>query len=132
MKRLALDLGDVWTGTALSDALGITSTPYETVDTQNLLSFLESTIKKHTIKEVIIGYPLTLRGTESIQTKKIIQEKEKLEKKFPEVKFTLWDERRTSAQAASLKKATSKKEKLQSHSIAAALILQTYLEHLRF
>jgi putative pre-16S rRNA nuclease len=129
-KILALDIGDQWTGTALSDLLGFTAKPYGTVPTSQLEDFISKTIEREPIKEIVIGYPITLRGTESMQTKKITEKKKQLEHDFPTITWQLWDERLTSKQAAGIKKAKTKEEKIQSHSIAAALILQSYLEYL--
>jgi len=127
MKMLALDIGDVWTGTAICDPLGIVARPYKTVKTKELESFLSETIDSERIKKVVVGYPRTMRGTESEQTKKIKAAKEKLQKIFDMVQWELWDERLSSKRAAQLKKATTKEEKKRSHSIAASFILDSYL-----
>ena len=71
MKILALDIGDKWTGTAVSDPLGIIARPYKTVETKELEIFLSETIGSENIEKIIVGYPKTMRGTESEQTKKI-------------------------------------------------------------
>ncbi len=131
MKTLALDLGDQWTGSALSDELGLIASPLQTIPTKELEKVLAQLCTKHNIKEIVVGYPLTLKGTESEQTKKIVTTKEKLEKKFPNMQFILWDERLTSKQAATLKRAKTKEDKLKSHSIAAAFILDSYLQYVK-
>lgn len=131
MKILSLDLGDQWTGSALSDQLGILASPQETIPTKELEKQLAKIIEKHGIQEIVIGYPLTLKGTESDQTKKTIHIKQQLEKKFPKIRFVLWDERLTSKQAGMLKKAKTKEEKIKSHSYAAALILDSYLQYVK-
>ena len=87
---------------------------------------------KEKIDTIIVGYPKTLRGTESEQTKKIVATFEALSAEFPQVTWKLWDERMTSQQAAKLQRDTSKEAKQKSHSIAAALILTSYLDHLHF
>ena len=130
MKILALDMGDVWTGSAISDELGITARPYQTVKSKELIPFLQETIKDESISTVVIGHPKTMRGTESEQTKKIVFEKEQLQKQFPEKQWVLWDERLSSKQAAGIKKTKSKADKIASHSIAAAVILTGYLMYL--
>lgn len=132
MKILGLDIGDAWTGTALSDALGITARPHKTAATNKLDTFLAELFKQENIATVIVGYPKTMRGTESDQTKKVIAAKERLEKKFPEKTWILWDERLSSKRAGDLKQSRSKDEKIQSHSLAAAFILSSYLDHLAF
>ena len=135
MKILALDLGDKWVGSAISDELGITCRPYETIEKKDLDSFLSKILLQENIKKVIVGHPKTLAGRESTQTQKITNEKNKLEKKFNMVNGTsidwiLWDERLSSKRAeGSLgKKYKDQKGKRESHSIAAAFILQTYLD----
>lgn len=129
MKVLALDLGDVWTGTALSDGLRMFARPYQTVKTTDLQNFLEALFKEEKITIVVVGFPKTLKGGHSEQTKKIIAHKELLEGNFPLLEWVLWDERMTSKQAQAIKK--PKEDKLKVHSIAAALILETYLMHLQ-
>lgn len=130
MKILALDIGDQWIGTALSDSLGIIATPYKTVTASELTSFLHEIFKKESIACVIVGNPLTLRGTESTQTTKVHATFLDLQQLFPTISWKLWDERLTSKQADKIRKATTKEEKLKSHSRAAALILESYLQHL--
>lgn len=130
MKVLSLDLGDVWTGTALSDPLKIIARPYQTIKTSDLVSFLHALFLKENIDTIVVGYPRTMRGTESLQTKKIVLHKEMLEKEFPEKKCLLWDERLSSKGAKIIQRQNSKTDSNREHSIAAALILETYLQFL--
>jgi putative Holliday junction resolvase len=131
-KIVALDLGDAWIGTALSDPMHIVARPYETVGAKQLTAFITQLLEKERIETIVVGYPKTMRGGESAQTKKIVSTFETLQKSFPTVTWILWDERLTSKQAAAIKPGTSSDSKKQSHSIAAALILTSYLDHLRF
>ena len=131
MKIFALDIGDQWTGTAISDELCMVARPYQTVQSFELEAFLSQLLTKERISKIIVGYPRTMRGTESEQTKKVKTQKELLEKKFPSVGWLLWDERLSSKQAETLKHAKTKEEKIQAHSIAAAFILSSYLEYAR-
>jgi putative Holliday junction resolvase len=132
MKLLALDLGDQWTGMALSDTLFFTARPHKTVPTSALQSTLQELIVAEKIKTIIIGLPITLRGTDSAQTNKVHSMKKNLEQQFPDISWVLWDERLTSKQASSLKTTRTKEEKLRSHAIAAAFILQSYLDYLQY
>jgi len=132
MKILALDIGDRWTGVAISDPLGILPRPYDTFKTAELYAALEKTIAKEHVSTIIVGLPTTLRGTESDQTKKVIAMTDELKKHFPNIEWKLWDERLTSKQAASIKSTKTKEDKLRSHAIAAAIFLSTYLEYKRF
>ena len=132
MTLLSLDLGDRWIGTATSDPLKIAAKPHKTVEIDQLEKFLNEIIKERNISTVVVGRPKTLSGKESEQTKKIIAKKEELEKIFSSIKWVLWDEKLSSKYAEKLKKITNKEEKKQSHSVAAAFILQSYLDHLQF
>lgn len=130
MKILSLDLGDQWTGTAISDTLGLLAKPYKTIKTSELEVFLQTFLIQENIATVVIGLPITLKGTESQQTKKTRAYKDLLQERFSSVTWLFWDERLTSKQAEQLKKISNKEEKIQAHSKAAALILQNYLEYL--
>jgi len=129
MKIAALDIGDKWIGIALSDALGITARPYNTATNTTLDQALTVLLSQETVTEIVVGYPKTMKGTESDQTKKVIATKEELQKKFPTIIWTLWDERLSSKRADSLKRAKTKEEKKQSHALAAAFILMSYLDN---
>ena len=132
MRALALDIGDVWTGVAISDPLGITARPYTTLKFDNLFADLAAIVTKEKVSRIIIGYPQTVRGTESDQTKKVLVIADQIAAQFPQITCTLLDERFTSQQAARLKKATSKEAKLEQHAVAAALILKSFLDHMHF
>jgi RNase H-fold protein (predicted Holliday junction resolvase) len=60
----------------------------------------------------------------------VLNLKKKLEQEFALVRWVLWDERLTSKRAQALKKKfVTKEEKYSSHSIAAAFILDSYIEY---
>ncbi len=131
-KILAIDPGDKHVGTALSDALGWFANPHETVSANKLIDFLTKIINQEKLDTIVIGYPKTLKNTESQQTLKIKVLYDQLVATFPQIKFVLWDERLTSKSAAKYVNSRDKVDKLRAHSIAAAIILETYLDHLRF
>lgn len=134
-RALGLDIGDVWIGVAISDPLGIGARPYTTVTLNNLESFLEKIIPEERITTIVVGYPKTLSGTESEQTKKVVQFKETLAEKYAlinekPIEWVLWDERLSSKRAQTLsRELNSKSPKEREHAVAAAFILQGYLDH---
>lgn len=103
MKIFALDLGDKWIGSAISDGLKMTSRPYESIAAEQIIPFIKKTLEQEYIDTIVVGYPKTMGGTESEQTKKIIAQKEELEALFPKVTWILWDERLSSKRAAQIK-----------------------------
>jgi putative pre-16S rRNA nuclease len=129
-KIIALDLGDVWTGIAISDPLHILARPLTTVTTDTLVTFLTNLFNQEKIKTIVIGYPKTMRGTESQQTKKVQNWYQQLTNTFPQHSFILWDERLTSKQAEQLGQQKTKEQKIQIHAKAAAFILTSYLHSL--
>lgn len=132
MKILALDPGDVHTGTALTDEALILASPFKTVKTEELDNFLTQLFFQENIEKVVIGMPKTLGGKISQQTEKVEKLKKELEKKFPEKIWISWDERLTSKSATQIQKQNKSVNKNQVHSLAAAIILESYLEKLRF
>lgn len=130
MKIIALDIGDVWTGIAITDPLHIIARPYTTVETKELISSLREIMKLETCGKIVVGLPKTLRGTQSEQTKKVIAYTEQLKKEFPDVEWIMWDERLTSKMAEKITSRKTKEEKLQVHAVAAAYILSSYIEFL--
>lgn len=131
MKIMALDLGDRWVGTAISDPLGMFARPYKTVSAHDLKEFLFQTLGAENVSTVVVGYPKTMKGTESEQTKKVVALVEELKSIFDAVTWELWDERLTSKMALGVKKEKTKEDKLKGHSIAAAFILESYLMYLQ-
>jgi putative holliday junction resolvase len=134
LKILALDIGDQWTGIAISDAIGMFARPLQTVTSTALATTLTELTTKERISTVIVGLPRTMKGTESDQTRKVREAFEALKTTFAQWTWILWDERLSSKRAQSLQieqgKRRSQETKHQEHAVAAAFILQTYLDSL--
>jgi len=130
MKIMALDLGEAWVGVALTDPLRFFAKPYTTIMASDLESGLAKIFQQEKISIIVVGYPKTMQGKESDQTRSVIATKEKLELLFANYRWILWDERLSSKQARCLKNPKNKEEKLHQHAIAAAIILESYLPFL--
>ncbi len=142
MKIIGLDLGDRWVGIAISDGLQMTCRPLKTVTLSTVVPELQTLLKSEQIERLIIGLPRTMRGTESDQTAKIRMQAEQVITELNlalkrEVPYTLWDERLSSRMAQNVmiqknaKKQQGKGPSLE-HAVAAAFILQTYLDSKAF
>lgn len=142
MRILSLDPGEAWIGTALSDGLGYTCKPYQTTTPSQLHTFLKNFFTREypDVQTIVIGRPTTVRGGESAQTEKVKLFAEELRLLYPTKTFVLWDERYSSARAETVQKNSGKntsnrnskeaiEQKMRSHSIAAAFILQSYLDY---
>lgn len=137
MRTLGLDLGDRWVGVAVSDPLGITCKPYTTIEIDELVPFLKEVIEKEKISTIVIGHPKTCGGKQSQQTLKVEEIKQKLEELLIKtlgltISLILWDERLSSKRAGQLQTSSKKPQdaeaKKKSHAVAAAFILQSYLD----
>ena len=138
-RKLALDVGDKTIGVAVSDALGITAQGITTVervgikkDTGKILELL----KEYDCDTVILGLPLKLDGTESPQTEKVREFREKLENKLRSsgmgnILVDYYDERLTTVMAEKVlidaDLSRSRRKKVIDKQ-AAVLILQSYLD----
>ena len=134
MKLLALDIGDVWIGSAISDALGILARPFKTVTLDDLEKFVIAIVPEENISTIVVGLPKTMSGTESEQTIKtrcyVDELRENIAKTLDHpVELRWWDERRSRKLAQQAMKTSHKKSvKQDEHSFAAAIILQGYLD----
>lgn len=134
MRILGLDVGSKRIGFAVSDELGIIAQPLKTFEHKNDKDAIEE-IKRVSselnVKEIVIGLPLNMDGTESRQTQEVVKFMNLLEKELS-LPIKTWDERLTTvgAEKALLEADVSrKKRKFVKDKIAAQLMLQNYLDY---
>jgi len=127
LKRIvALDYGASWVGVAHTDPMQMFVQPYTTWKNFEFFKQLDEYLKKFDVEIIIIGYPITMKGKESEQTKIIIDIYEKIKNQYPTIKCILHDERLTSQHAQKIKKENNKSAHSE-HSVAASILLQSYL-----
>ena len=138
-KKMALDVGDKTIGVAVSVALLITAqgiTTIERVGIKKDTTKVMEMIKEHMCDTVVIGLPKKLDGTDSIQTEKVYEFKERLENKLrssgmADIKLVYQDERLTTVMAEKVlidADVSRKKRKQVIDKQAAVIILQSYLD----
>ncbi|HVZ79640.1 MAG TPA: Holliday junction resolvase RuvX [bacterium] len=134
MKRwLALDLGQVRIGVALSDPLGITAQPLtvlKAAGTQKDIIAIGELVDQNQVTQVIVGLPLNMDGTESTTTQRVRDFTRKLAGRLS-VPVLFVDERLTSKQAERIMiegdtRREDRREKIDK--VAAALLLQSALQ----
>jgi len=130
---LALDYGFKRVGIAVTDPLKIISTVLTTVSSSEILIFLIDYTKTEKVEEIVVGYPKQMNNEDSEAFQYIKPFVEELEKKFTDIKITLFDERFTSKMASyAMVQAGFKKKDRQNKSnidkMSAAILLQNYLE----
>lgn len=125
---LGIDLGEKTTGLAISESS--LATPYKTIthkNNQEALASIIRIIEAEDVDTVVLGFvegkikPLFTNFAQKLQVHK------------PVLKVILWDETLTSRQATEnmVKLGVAKKKRAHmQHEVAAAIILQSYLDSL--
>ena len=136
-RILAIDFGRKRTGLAVTDILRITANPLLTIETKDLMNWLSDYFAKEQVDEVVIGHPTQMNGEESESMNYIRPFMGNFKKQFPDKPITMYDERFTSvlahkAMLAGGMKKKDRQDKAVVDKIAACIILEGYLEHLRF
>lgn len=134
MRYLGLDLGTKTLGLAISDPLGMIATSYKIIkheeDYDSLIPILKEEINKQNIEALVLGFPKNMNNTIGERANIALAFKEKLETTF-EIPIYMQDERLTTRQAESLlisNDTSRKKRKKVIDSLAATIILQSYLD----
>jgi putative Holliday junction resolvase len=139
MRILGVDFGGTRTGLALSDPLGITCSPFATVEEKDegrLIAKILATAVEEAVGAIVVGLPRPLKGGTNAQSEAAVAFKDRLEEKAP-VPVRMWDERFTSrlADATRSRKGTSGprgggrgSSSGSQDAIAACYMLQNYLD----
>jgi putative holliday junction resolvase len=142
MKIIALDVGDKTIGVALSDDLLITAQGLMTIErvgARKDAGKVMELIEEHHCDTVLVGLPMNLNGTNSIQTDKVYEFKTMLENKMKsngmsQIRILFEDERFTTLIAEKVlieADVSRRKRKDVIDKQAAVVILQGYLERQR-
>ncbi len=131
-RILALDYGTKRTGIAVSDEMKIIASGLTTVDTRELMKFLESYFISENVELVLIGEPKQMDNSASQSEVAISEFIKKFMLKFPVMQLKRVDERFTSKMAVkTMIDSGLKKKKRQNKAlvdeISATIILQSYL-----
>ena len=142
MRILGLDVGSKTVGVAVSDPLGVIATGVTTIervgirkDTGKVIDY----IKEYGCETVVIGLPLSLDGSDSVQTQKVRDFRVMLENKLrssgplSKVRIEWQDERYSTAEAEEVLIEADMSREDRKKIIdrqAAIVILQRYLDRM--
>ena len=143
MRIIALDVGDKTIGIAVSDPLMMTAQGITTIDRVGIRKDADKVlalIREYECTTVVVGLPLNLDGSDSVQTQKVRDFRTMLENKMRStamkgIEIVYQDERFTTKMAESVlinADVSRKKRKNVIDKQAAVIILQSYLERQRF
>ncbi len=133
MRWMGIDYGDRQIGIAVSDELMLTAQGLTTLRNskdERVLNDIAALVEEHGVTEVIVGYPKNMNGT--VGPRGVVSEQfaASLRERLG-VPVHLWDERLTTASAQRTLIEADVSRKKRKHVIdkmAAALILQNYME----
>ena len=132
MKTLGMDLGTRNLGLATSDRTGLMSSPYKTIHYEEINALADEVVKliaELKIEDLVLGLPKNMNNTFGTAVERSMVFKKILEEKQP-LTVNLVDERLSTVEATNVLldfDVSRKKRKQVVDSIAASIILDTYL-----
>ena len=132
LRIMAIDLGDVRTGLAISDPLGMICGEAWTIqewNTERLAEIVCQTAEEKDVSTIVLGLPKNMDGTEGIRAEKSRSFCALLREKTG-TPVVMWDERRSTIEAHQILHQNGKREKKHRKTVdavAASLILESYL-----
>jgi putative Holliday junction resolvase len=136
MRFMAMDVGDVRIGIALSDEKGVASLPHSVIQRTSdaeVLQKINSIINQYNVDVLVIGNPINMDGTAGARSKKTEQFFNYIKKRI-NIKSVMFDERLTTLAAQRIlleANVSRKKRKEVIDKLAAQQILYSYLEHIK-
>ncbi|MCX6013860.1 MAG: Holliday junction resolvase RuvX [Chloroflexi bacterium] len=133
MRILGLDIGFKRTGVAMSDEEEILASPLivlENSDEASLILSISEMCNKNRVELIVVGLPQSLTGKIGKQATKVQEFVERL-REIIKIPAITWDERLTTVTAVRMMQETRSKKaknKQRIDAIAAAVILQSYLD----
>lgn len=131
-RIIALDIGSVRIGIAMTDILGIIASPYESYTRKNLdtdLKYISDLVKEKSANLIICGLPVSMDGKENKQSEYTRGFGERL-RGLIDIPLEYTDERfttKTATDALLEFNVRREKRKASVDKIAASIILQNYL-----
>jgi putative Holliday junction resolvase len=133
MRFLGLDVGERRIGLALSDPTGLIARPFDHIlreDINQALSAVVNLVEQYQVGTVVVGMPYSLAGQVGPAALSV---QDFIDALVPMVKVPVvtWDERLSTVAAQRSMSASGVKKKRQKDlrdAVAAALILQGYLD----
>lgn len=151
-RLMALDVGEVRIGVAISDTTGFLASPYTTLrvtrDEAQTWNAIQRLIEETGTEGLVIGLPISLDGKLHSQAERVQAFAERL-KEHIAIPLTFWDERLSTVEAQRLlsereeveqgkhhkagdrrkrDQAKRRRSKQEIDALAAAVILQEYLD----
>ena len=135
-RIMGLDYGSKTIGVAISDALGLTAQPLETIERsgenklRRSLARIAEIVREKDIKKIVVGLPINMDGRSGERAALTLEFVEKLKLRV-DIPIVMQDERLTTVEADEIldESGVKKQDRKQfiDH-IAAGIILKEYME----
>jgi len=135
-RIMGLDYGSKTIGVAISDSLGLTAQPFETIERskenklRRSLAKIAKIVEEKNIKKIVVGLPVNMNGKRGKRVSLTLEFVEKLKQRV-DVPIIMQDERLTTVEADEiLDESGVKKENRKQFidMVAAGIILREYME----
>ena len=136
MRSLGLDIGDKRIGVALGDPTGTLASPFTILEGGDEMASIEAIadiVIQRQVIQIVVGLPRSMDGSIGKQAEKVEAFVQKLRTRI-EVPVIFRDERLSTVSARRLRREVNTKrakQKVRDDAVAAALILQGYLDEVR-
>lgn len=134
MRVMALDVGDVRIGVAVSDALRMIASPFEVIDRNKTepIKRIKEIVKEKVVTRIVVGMPISLDGNKKVQAQKVEAFLEILKSEMGNIEIVTIDERFSTVSADRMLKESTKKDAREKRKVvdkvAATIILQNHLD----
>ncbi len=136
MRWMGLDFGTKTVGVAISDELGITAQPVETITRKSntklrkTLARIEQLVLEYRITDIVLGYPKNMNNSEGARVEATKEFGEMIKRRVG-LPVIFWDERLTTMESERILIETNirrENRKAYIDQMAAVLILQSYMD----
>ena len=136
MRLLGIDHGDSRIGLSISDELASFAHPYRTLQRdKRVFHEISQIVERERITGIVIGLPKNMDGTVGQSAAKAKAFGGELALVIPAINILFWDERLTTMEAQRALHAAgknAKQSKKMIDQVAAQILLQSYLDSLRW
>ena len=139
-RKMGLDYGSKTVGVAMTDALGVTVMPFETITRKEenklrrTLARITELVGEYEVDQIVLGRPVLMDGSDGERAEKTVIFKDLLEKRVS-VPIVFMDERLTTVEADEAlneMEIPRSERKKYIDQIAAALVLRSYLNQIEY
>lgn len=131
-RIVAIDYGTKRVGLALADPMRMFAQPFGVSSQDEAVARLQQLHAEAGIAVIVVGWPLTESGKEGPATLRVQEFINRLRNVLPTVEYVRWDERYTSEEAKDRLRPLGKwRKRLSVDEVAAGILLQEYLDHVR-